>query len=176
MKQSRAFQFHHDARAVLRASVQAAFEYLDDFKKLSAHMERPSAMMLGSSMEIDTDDGNGRAVGSHVRMQGNVLGIPLSLEEIVVQREPPLRKAWETVDAQLLVIGQYRLGFELMPHGEACNLRVFIDYDWPQHALSRLGAWLFAKSYARWCTQRMVDDAIKHFGVIGSDNRVDLRR
>jgi len=84
----------------------------------------------------------------------------------VVQREPPLRKAWETIDAHLLVIDQYRLGFELEPRGEACHLRVFIDYDWPRRDLGRLGAALFAKRYARWCTQRMVDDAAKQFGVI----------
>jgi len=86
----------------------------------------------------------------------------------VVQREPPLRKAWETIDAHLLVIDQYRLGFELEPRGEACHLLVFIDYNWPRGILGRLGAALFAKSYARWCTQQMVDDAVKQFGVIDS--------
>jgi hypothetical protein len=164
--QQRSFTVHHETHAVLRTSVQAAFEHLDDFRKLSAHMERPSAMMLGSRMEIFTDDGGGRSVGSHVRMKGKVLGIPLSLEEVVVQREPPLRKAWETVDARLFVIGQYRLGFELERRGTACSLRVFIDYDWPQRALGRFGAALFAKTYARWCTQQMVDDAAKEFGAI----------
>ena len=168
--QQRSFTFHHETHAVLRTSVVAAFEHLDDFKKLSAHMERPSAMMLGSRMEIFTDDSGGRAIGSRVRMSGQVMGFPLSLEEVVVEREPPLRKAWETIGAQLLVIGPYRLGFELQPRGEACKLRVFIDYDWPQHPLARLSAALFAKSYARWCTQRMVDDAAQHFGVIGSDH------
>ena len=160
------FTFHHETHAILRTSVEAAFEHLDDFKKLSAHMERPSAMMLGSRMEICTDDSGGRSVGSHVRMNGQVMGIPVSLEEVVVEREPPLRKAWETVDAQLLVIGPYRLGFELERRGEACNLRVFIDYDWPKRGLGRFAATLFAKGYARWCTQQMVDDAAKRFGVI----------
>ena len=164
--QAQRFTFHHETKAILGTSVQAAFEHLDDFRKLSAHMERPSAMMLGSRMEIFTDDSGGRAVGSRVRMSGRVMGLSLSLEEVVVQREPPLRKAWETIDAHLLVIDQYRLGFELEPRGEACHLRVFIDYDWPRRDLGRLGAALFAKRYARWCTQRMVDDAAKQFGVI----------
>lgn len=119
-------------------------------------------------MEILTDDGGGRAVGSHVRMSGKVMGMSLSLEEVVIQREPPLRKAWETIDARLLVIDQYRLGFELEARGEVCGLRVFIDYNWPQRALGRLAAALLAKSYARWCTQRMVEDAAKQFGVIDS--------
>lgn len=163
--QHRLFRFHHEAHAELRTSVQAAFEHLDDFRKLSAHMERPSAMMLGSRMQIFTDGGGGRAVGSRVRMAGKVMGISLSLEEVVVERDPPLRKAWETVDARLLVIGPYRLGFALEPRGGACGLRVFIDYDWPRSPLARLAARLLAKSYARWCTQRMIDDAAQHFGV-----------
>jgi hypothetical protein len=166
--QPKSFTFHHEAHAILLTSVQAAFEHLDDFRKLSAHMDRPSAMMLGSRMEIFTGDSGGRAVGSRVRMSGKVMGMPLSLEEVVVQREPPLRKAWETIDAHLLVIDQYRLGFELEPRGEACHLRVCIDYDWPRRALGRLAAALFARSYARWCTQQMVDDAAKQFGVIDS--------
>jgi hypothetical protein len=160
------FRFHHETHATLCTSVEAAFEHLDDFKKLSAHMERPSAMMLGSRMEILTDDGGGRSIGSHVRMSGKVMGIPLSLEEVVVEREPPLRKAWETVDARLLVIGPYRLAFDLERRGEACNLRVFIDYERPKRGLGRLAATLFAKGYARWCTQQMVDDAAKRFGVV----------
>ena len=166
--QPRSFAFHHETHATLRTSVQTAFEYLDDFRKLSAHMEQPSAVMLGSRMEIVTDEGGGCAVGSRVRMSGRVMGIPLSLEEVVVERDPPSRKAWETVDAQLLVIGQYRLGFELEPRGGACGLRVFIDYDWPRGPLTRLAAAFFAKSYARWCTQRMAADAAKHFAVVDS--------
>jgi hypothetical protein len=99
-------------------------------------------------------------------MNGQVMGIRLSLEEVVVEREPPLRKAWETVDARLLVIGQYRLGFELEPGSDACKLRVFIDYDWPKRGLGRFAAALCAKSYARWCTQQMIDDAAKRFGLV----------
>lgn len=53
-------------------------------------------------MEIFTDQGGGRAVGSRVRMSGQIMGIPLSLEEVVVERDPPSRKAWETLDARLL--------------------------------------------------------------------------
>jgi hypothetical protein len=163
--QPRLFEFHHEAHAELRTSVQAAFEHLDDFRKLSAHMQRPSAMMLGSRMQIFVDDRGGRAAGSHVTMTGKIMGLSLSLEEVVVERDPPLRKAWETVNARLLLIGQYRLGFELEPRGGACGLRVFIDYDWPRGPLARLAARLLAKSYARWCTQRMIDDAAQHFGV-----------
>jgi len=126
-------------------------------------MERSSGMMLGSKMEISTDREEGRAVGSRVAMRGRVLGIPLALEEVVAQREPPTRKAWETISANLLVIGDYRLGFELEPTGPTCAVRVFIEYDLPSGALTRwLGA-LFANAYARWCTEQMARDATRYF-------------
>jgi hypothetical protein len=159
----RTFAFHHETRMTLHTSAGSAFEYLDDFRKLSMHMERGSAMMLGARMGISADDGGGRAVGSHVRMGGKVLGVRLALEEVVTDREPPTRKAWETVDARLLVIGQYRLGFDLEPRAASCELRVFIDYDWPSSRIGRLAAAVFATRYAHWCTTRMADDAAMHF-------------
>jgi len=106
-------------------------------------------------------------VGSRVAMRGKVLGIPLGLEQVVMQREPPTRKAWETMSANLLVIGNYRLGFELEPTGPTCTVRVFIEYDLPSGALTRwLGA-LFAKAYARWCTEQMARDATRYFAPAG---------
>ena len=161
------FARHFETHAVLSASVEAAFAYLDDFAALSAHMEKRSPMMMGSKMRIGTDELGGKAVGSHVRMEGRVLGIRLCLEEVVTQREPPLRKAWETVAARLLVIGQYRLGFELAPMAERSALRVFIDYELPARLPSR---WL-ASRYARWCTERMARDAQRHFDAGQSEPR-----
>ena len=151
----------------MRAPIQEVFAYLDDFRKLSAHMERSSGMMLGSKMAIELDASGGRAVGSKVRMHGRLLRFPLALEEIVVERNPPMRKAWETVDARLIVIGQYRLGFHLEAEGNACAVLVFIDYDlpgkWPARPLGRL----LGRPYARWCTERMVADAVTYFHARG---------
>ena len=103
-------------------------------------------------------------VGSRIRLAGRVLGLALSVEETVVERTPPRRKAWETSGTpRLLVIGQYRMGFELLPQGNAAKLRVFIEYDLPQSAPDRWLGRLFGHSYAKWCTRRMVEDAIGHF-------------
>jgi hypothetical protein len=154
---------HEEAHAQLDAGVDAAFAYLDDFRKLSAHMERPSGMMAGSSMAIETDAAGGRAVGSRVRMRGRMLGMELELEEVVTERVPPLRKAWQTVDAKLLVIGQYRLGYELAPERGGSRLRVFIDYELPGKAPARWLGVLLSGTYARWCTRRMASDAAEHF-------------
>jgi hypothetical protein len=149
---------------MLDAPVEVVFAQLDDFHKLSAHMERSSWMMLGSKMRIETDPAEGRAVGSKVRMHGQVLGVTLELEEVVTERKPPLRKSWETVDANLLVIGQYRLGFELSRRAERSALRVFIDYELPSAGPGRWLGRFPAGRYARWCVDRMVRDAVSRLG------------
>jgi len=159
----RMFPFHQETSAVLRAPVDAAFAYLDDFRKLSAHMEKSSAMMMGSKMTIETDQQGGRAVGSKVRMAGKMLGMTLALEEVVTERQPPYRKAWDTVNAKLLVIGQYRLGFELSPDGAGSRVRIFIDYDLPARPPALWLGMLLGRFYARWCTGRMAKDAVTHF-------------
>jgi hypothetical protein len=157
------FSHREESTAVLQATADAAFAYLDDFKQLSAHMEQPSGMMLGSLMRIETDEHGGRAVGSKVRMAGTLLGIPLALEEVVTQRKAPLRKAWRTLDANLLVIGPYQLGFALEPSGATTRLRVRMDYDLPATGAARWLGRLLGRTYARWCTGRMAKDAASHF-------------
>jgi hypothetical protein len=154
---------HYESTVTLNTSPETAFAYLDDFRKLSAHMEKSSAMMLGSKMKITTDALDGRATGSRVRMDGEMLGMTLSLEEVVTERRPPFKKVWQTIDAKLLVIGQYRLGFALLPRGDHSLLRVFIDYELPRQGLPRWLGKLFGKTYARWCAERMANDAAAHF-------------
>jgi hypothetical protein len=148
---------------VLDASPEEAFAYLDDFRKLSAHMEEPSMMMAGSSMTIETDGREGRAVGSKVRMHGRILGVALALEEIVTERDPPYRKAWQTVQSNLLVIGQYKLGFQLTRNHVSTEVRAFIDYSLPEKGFSKWLGLLLGERYARWCIERMVQDAVKRF-------------
>ncbi len=155
------FPLHEETSVVLSAPLDAVFAHLDDFHKLGAHMEKPSGMMMGSKMAIQTDERHGRAVGSKVRMSGKMLGMTLSLEEVVTEREAPWRKAWETVNTDLLVVGPYRLGFELSPEEGRTRVKVFIDYALPDKR-TWLGR-LLGKTYARWCTRRMAGDALAHF-------------
>ena len=115
-------------------------------------------------MEVQVDEARGQQVGSRIRLAGRVLGIALSLEEVVTERDPPHRKVWETVGSpRLLVIGHYRMGFELSPRGNDSMLRVFIEYTLPETTPTRWLGRLFGSYYARWCTRQMVDDAVKHF-------------
>jgi hypothetical protein len=117
-------------------------------------------MMAGSKMDYLFDANEGRAIGAKIRLRGTILGVPLSVDEVVVERVPPTRKAWETIGVpKLLVIGPYRMGFDIRPAGDTSRLRVFIDYELPD---SLLGS-LFGNAYARWCTTTMVGDAAKHF-------------
>lgn len=91
-----------------------------------------------------------------------VLGIPLSVEEVVIERSPPFRKVWNTIGRpQLVVIGAYRMGYKITPISS--SLRVFIDYALPDGPISYWLDHLFGNIYARWCTQRMTNDAATHF-------------
>jgi hypothetical protein len=157
------FAHHEESHTFVDASPEALFAYLDDPRRLGGHMEKPSAMMLGGSMRYVFDAGEGRVIGSVIRMNGDVLGLKLALDESITERTGA-RKVWETRgEPRLLVIGRYRMGFEIEPAGEGSNLRLFIDFDPPQRGFSRFLGSLFGRPYARWCVERMAQDAARHF-------------
>lgn len=155
---------HFESAGFVSAPPDAVFSYVDDHERLSSHMTRSSWMMGGGRMDVQLDAGRGRRLGSRIRMSGRAFGLGLSLEELVSEYDPPRRKAWETVgQPRLLIMGEYRMGFDISPQNGGSSLRVFIDYELPQSTRAR---WLLAKLaswYAAWCTQRMVKDAVAHF-------------
>jgi hypothetical protein len=161
----RSFPRHDERTAQVRGPIEEVFAYLDDPLALSAHMNQSSMMMMGSKMSTEVDAGGGRVIGSKIRMRGSVVGISISLEEAITERRAPYIKIWETVgNPQLLVLAQYRMGFELTRRGDLSLMRVFIDYSLPTTApQSWLGA-LLGGAYARWCTKQMTDGAARHFG------------
>ena len=127
-------------------------------------MGESSMMMAGSRMSINVDADGGRVVGSKIRMQGRMMGIPLSLEEVITERRVPSRKAWQTIGTpNLVIMAHYRMGFELTPRGDASMVRVFIDYSLPTTAPRSWLGHLLGGVYARWCTKQMADDAASHF-------------
>jgi hypothetical protein len=151
-------RLRHRAEVLVNADAQRLFEHLDDPRRLSAHMGKRSAMMAGAAMALTTDAGEGRSVGSVYRLHGKVLGLELDVSSRVEEREPPLHKTWRTVgEPRLLVIGRYRMGFDITPQARGCWLGVFIEYAWPERRpwLGRL----FGAAYAAWCTRRMACDA-----------------
>lgn len=161
---ARALDRHFEATVEVAAERAELFAYLDDLTRLAAHMERPSMMMGGGKMTYAFDEGQGRAVGSHILMGGSAFGVTLSVDEVVTAREPPRRKVWRTVgEPKLLIIGAYEMGFEIHPAPGGADLRVWIDYRLPEAGLARLAGQAFAGMYARWCVERIVGDALAAF-------------
>ena len=155
---------HHHSEVDVDAEAQVLFAHLDDHRRLAGHMEKPSLMMAGATMRVETDALKGQAVGSVIRIIGRVLGVNLAVDEVVTERVPPLRKTWETcVDPRLLVIGAYRMGFSITPQRNCSRLVVFIDYQLPPRGFSRVLALVFGGAYAAWCTRRMATDAVAAF-------------
>jgi hypothetical protein len=92
------------------------------------------------------------------------IGVGDRTDKFVRVREPPHRKEWETIGRPwLLVIGDYRLGFEIASAGESANLRVFIGHNLPSSPELRLLGYIFGRVYARWCVRQMVDGARANF-------------
>lgn len=110
--------FAYSAASTLPIDARAdtVFGYLDDHRNLSAHMEQTSWAMMGSRMEVHMDARATRSVGSRFGFTGSFLGVPLAVEEIVTEREPPCLKTWATTgEPTLWIIGRYRMGFRIEP-------------------------------------------------------------
>lgn len=149
---------------IVPAPAEAVFAYADDWTRLSSHMSESSWKMGGGKMRIDTDSGLGQRVGSHVRLSGKAFGMEMSLDEVVTERAPPWRKVWETVgEPRLLVIGRYRMGYEIRQQAHDTRFTMFIDYARPPGMAGRLLGAMFGPAYARWCTRQMADAVAKHF-------------
>ena len=154
----------HESTGFVQSPMDQVFAHIDDHKRLSSHMGAPSWRTGGGRFETQIDEGRGQIVGSRIRLSGRVFGVELSVEEIVVERDPPRRKVWETTGVpRLLVIGHYRMGLELSAYESGSLLGVFIEYALPERGLARWLGRLLGRYYAGWCTQKMVDDAVKHF-------------
>lgn len=155
---------HYESSVVIPARAQPLFEFVDEHASLSAHMGKPSWKMGWGRMETVLDEHRGKSIGSHIRLAGRILGLRLAVEEVITERNPPHRKCWETVGSpRLLVIGHYRMGFDVTEQGEASLLRVFIDYALPNSPATHWIGYLFARSYARWCVTQMLGSAVDHF-------------
>ena len=161
---------HCETHVELRTAPDAVFAYLDDHRRMAAHMTERSWKMAGSRMMISLDAKEGRAVGSQISLSGRILGVLLQVDETVTVYAPPVSKTWQTVGSpHLLVIGAYEMGFSLRPLPHGSELTVFINYALPDGGASRVLGQLFGRAYARWCTKRMARDAMTHFnGRFGS--------
>lgn len=168
------YSLHHRSEVDIGTDAHSLFALLDDHRRLAGHMEKPSLMMAGATMRVETDALKGQAVGSVIRVTGRLLGVNLVVEEVVTDRVPPWRKTWETRgEPRLLVIGSYRMGFTISPEGDHSRLVVFIDYKLPPRGFAHGLGLIFGRAYAAWCTRRMASDA---GAISGSANAVHQRR
>jgi hypothetical protein len=166
MADHRRFSRHFADSAFVDASPVQLFAFLDSHERLAGHMTQSSWMMGGGKFQITIDTGEGRALGSHIRMTGKAFGIPVSLDEVITVYRPPLAKTWETVGAQsLLILDRYRMGFDIAPEPGGSRLRIFVNYDLPRAGAARVIGSLLAVSYARWCVRSMLRAAQRHFAV-----------
>ncbi|TXH04515.1 MAG: SRPBCC family protein [Nevskiaceae bacterium] len=158
------FAKHFEEKCFVSASMESLFRYLDDPARLNSHMTTGSWRMGGSQMSVRADEYHGQKIGSKTRLAGRILGFNLYVTTCVTERNPPIRKVWETLEKpHLLVIDQYRMGMDLSPNENGCLLRIFIDYQLPSSPAARLLAWVLGDWYARWCVRQMLSDAARAF-------------
>lgn len=158
------YAYRKEAAVRVAAPPAAVFAHADDPARMAAHMEGGSWMMGGGGMRLTWDEDGGRRPGSVMRLSGRVWGMRLAVEEAITERTPPRHKAWETRgEPSLLVIGRYRMGFDVEGAGATSRLRVFIDYDLPRHGIARLAGHLLGHAYAGWCVRMMATDTARHF-------------
>lgn len=153
---------HYEESDVVHANIDRVFAYIDDHERFSSHMNQSSWMMAGSKMKTWVDEEKGQKVGSHIRMEGTVLGVHLFLDEVVTHHEPPRLKIWKTIgNPQLLIIGNYQMKVELKPHETGSFVTVSIDYELPTTNIwlgKLLSGW-----YAKWCVQQMLNGTKNYF-------------
>ena len=158
------YRYHLEESIQVKASPEDVFNFANDHKQLSSHMNQSSWMMGGGSMKTIFDAQKGKKVGSHIKMQGKVFGIELYLDEVVSEYNSPYKKEWHTVGSpKLLVIGQYRMGIEIQAAGLGSELKVFIDYNLPETGISKLFSLLFGNMYAKWCVKQMINSVHDHY-------------
>jgi|SRR4030095_13419528 Polyketide cyclase / dehydrase and lipid transport len=154
---------HHESSRLIAAAPDEVFAFVDDHARFSSHMSNSSWMMGGGRMSVGVDEKKGKALGSHIRLSGRIFGISLYLDEVVIRRDPPALKVWETVGApRLLIIGAYTMGVQISPEAGGSRVRVFLDYQLPE---GWAGYWLglvFAQFYSRWCVDEMLNGVVRH--------------
>lgn len=132
-------------------SPQEVFAFANNHANFSSHMSKSSWMMGGGKMELVADKDGFQKLGSHIKMSGKVFGVKLFLDEVVTVYDPPYCKEWQTVgDINLIVIGHYKLGFEVRPTKKGSIFKVYIDYEDK----------LFGNFYAKWCVHQMISMVI----------------
>lgn len=155
---------HYSDHVLVPVSPEDVFAFVDDHTRFSSHMSESSWMMGGGRMSVNFDDAKGKTVGSHIRLRGRVFGLSLFVDEVVIRRDPPRSKVWQTIGRpRLLVIGAYTMGVEVTPATAGTRLSAFIDYNEPVGRVTKWLGRMFGKFYAWWCVDQMLVGTVKFF-------------
>jgi hypothetical protein len=153
-------RFHYEREARAARPIAAVFADLDDIAALARHMSERSAAMLGSRLTVSTLRSGG-GVGDRYRWDGRVLGLSIEAIEEVTVYEPPHLKRWCTIGVpRLIVIGGYCMQLRLGESHGGTDVCIRIEYDLPATGWHRFAGALLGHTYARWCVDRMVADAV----------------
>ncbi|AKM83538.1 hypothetical protein A2422_01550 [Candidatus Woesebacteria bacterium RIFOXYC1_FULL_31_51] len=152
---------HFEKNIKIKTSPQKIFDYVDNHLNFSSHMNKPSLMMGGGKTKIELDDGKGKIVGSHIKMKGSVFGINIFLDEVITEHNPPYKKTWETIGIpELIIIGNYMMGFEIKKENEGSLFKVFIDYNLPTKVFNKILEYFLSGFYAKWCVDQIIKSTV----------------
>jgi hypothetical protein len=158
----REYPHHLEDSVILQATPESLFSFLDDHRNLGAHMSGGKSAMLGmGGMTLKLDGQRGKKMGAHIVMTGSAFGFKLFIDEIVSERQVSVRKSWETLRSEIVVIGHYRLGFLLAAEKNGTRVTVQIDYE--NSATHPILSFLGGKLYAKWCVRQMLSAVTSKF-------------
>ena len=146
--------------ALIGASAERVFAYVDDIRNLARHMsESPSMPMMGSKLTLEIVTTEPTGVGAIYRYSGQMLGLVLDFSEAVTTYVAGREKIWRTIgNPKLLIMRGYEMRVLVGPATPTTsNLTISIDSELPASGFWRLAGWLLADVYSRWCLKGMVD-------------------
>ena len=151
---------HLSRTALINASPEQVFAYVDDIRNLARHMsESPSMPMMGSKLKLEIVTPEPTGVGATYRYTGKMLGLVLDFSETVTTYIAGREKIWRTIgDPKLLIMRGYEMRGLVEPVTPATtNLTISIDYELPDKGFWRMAGWLLGDAYSKWCLTGMVD-------------------
>ena len=146
--------------ALVGASAERVFAYVDDIRNLARHMSESRSMpMMGSKLTLEIVTPASTGIGATYRYTGKMLGLVLDFSETVTTYVAGREKIWRTIGyPKLLIMRGYEMRVLVEPLTPATtNLTISIDYELPISRFWRIAGWLLADAYSRWCLTGMVD-------------------
>jgi hypothetical protein len=162
---------HLSRTALIGASSERAFAYVDDIRNLARHMSESRSMpMMGSKLTLEIVTPAPTGVGATYRYSGRMLGLVLDFSETVTTYVAGREKIWRTIgNPKLLIMRGFEMRVLVEPVTSATsNLTISIDYELPVSGFWQAAGWLLADVYSRWCLTGMVDGSKRDLEQQGS--------